>query len=121
MAQSHSRGAREFSAFRRSSPLCTLPNSLECDARHGGSVKRTFLQYLPEDTQLEAVSEANGEIEEGRLVGEFGSASIVRGIPRFAPGGTYAHSFGLQWNRYRETQLDSRNGQYRSHDDFYAK
>ena len=31
-------------------------------------------------------------------------------IPRFVTGGNYASSFGLQWNRYRTTQLDSHTG-----------
>jgi SAM-dependent methyltransferase len=84
-------------------------------------VKRSFLEYLPAGAELEVVSEADGEVQEGRLIGEFGSASVIRGIPRFVPGSTYAHSFGLQWNRYRETQLDSYNGRHRSHQDFLGK
>jgi SAM-dependent methyltransferase len=32
---------------------------------------------------------------------------IVGGVPRFVPAANYAASFGLQWNRYRRTQLDS--------------
>lgn len=35
---------------------------------------------------------------------------IVRGVPRFVDQGLYASSFGYQWNRFREVQLDSRNG-----------
>jgi len=31
-------------------------------------------------------------------------------IPRFVSGGNYAASFGLQWNQYRTTQLDSHTG-----------
>lgn len=31
-------------------------------------------------------------------------------IPRFAEASTYADSFGVQWNRYRVTQLDSYTG-----------
>lgn len=35
----------------------------------------------------------------------------VRGaIPRFVPGSAYASAFGLQWLRYRRTQLDSHTG-----------
>lgn len=34
----------------------------------------------------------------------------VRGIPRFVPKSDYAEAFGLQWNRYRRTQLDSYSG-----------
>jgi SAM-dependent methyltransferase len=35
---------------------------------------------------------------------------VVKGIPRFVPPGGYAHSFGLQWNAYQRTQLDSYTG-----------
>jgi 2-polyprenyl-3-methyl-5-hydroxy-6-metoxy-1,4-benzoquinol methylase/uncharacterized protein YbaR (Trm112 family) len=31
-------------------------------------------------------------------------------IPRFVPAANYADSFGLQWNRFRQTQLDSYSG-----------
>lgn len=37
--------------------------------------------------------------------------SIERGIPRFIPGDNYASAFGLQWQRYQKTQLDSYTGQ----------
>src|SRR5215469_15010462 len=32
-------------------------------------------------------------------------------IPRFAPESNYADNFGLQWNKFRGTQLDSHSGQ----------
>lgn len=35
---------------------------------------------------------------------------IVRGIPRFCPTENYADNFGLQWNVFRSTQLDSMSG-----------
>jgi SAM-dependent methyltransferase len=35
---------------------------------------------------------------------------VVRGIPRFVPDDLYASSFGLQWNTFRKTQLDSYTG-----------
>ena len=34
---------------------------------------------------------------------------IVSGIPRFVPPANYAASFGFQWNRFRQEQLDSAN------------
>jgi SAM-dependent methyltransferase len=34
----------------------------------------------------------------------------VAGIPRFVPAENYAGTFGVQWNRYRLTQLDSHTG-----------
>jgi SAM-dependent methyltransferase len=84
-------------------------------------VKRSLLDYLPGNTELRVINEVDGEVVEGQLVGQFGSAPIVRGIPRFVSSDTYAYSFGLQWNRYRETQLDSRNGQRRSYQAFVAR
>jgi 2-polyprenyl-3-methyl-5-hydroxy-6-metoxy-1,4-benzoquinol methylase len=41
---------------------------------------------------------------------------VVGGIARFVPEDNYASSFGLQWNRYRATQLDSHTGSTISHD-----
>ena len=38
------------------------------------------------------------------------SYQIVRGISRFVPIGTYADSFGFQWNQHARTQLDSCSG-----------
>ena len=35
---------------------------------------------------------------------------IVRGVPRFVATGSYATSFGRQWNWFRTVQLDSKNG-----------
>jgi SAM-dependent methyltransferase len=84
-------------------------------------VKRSFLEFMPAGTRLEGFTETDGEIHDRRLLGDFGVAPIVCGILRFVSGNTYAHSFGLQWNRGRHTQLDSRNGQHRSHHDFQAK
>ena len=36
---------------------------------------------------------------------------VLRGIPRFVPAENYAGNFGLQWNLFRMTQLDSHSGQ----------
>lgn len=38
------------------------------------------------------------------------SYPVVRGIPRFVSSADYAASFGLQWNQFRTTQLDSVTG-----------
>lgn len=62
----------------------------------------------------------NGEIEKGILTcntcGE--SYPIVRYIPRFVSMENYATNFGLQWNRFRKTQLDSHSGYPISRDRF---
>jgi SAM-dependent methyltransferase len=52
------------------------------------------------------------EIESGELCCAECRATypIVRGVPRFVGAENYADSFGFQWNRHRETQLDSYTG-----------
>lgn len=42
------------------------------------------------------------------------SFPVLRGIPRFVPSENYADSFGLQWNRFARTQIDSALGTNRS-------
>jgi SAM-dependent methyltransferase/uncharacterized protein YbaR (Trm112 family) len=50
-------------------------------------------------------------VTEGELVSKTGASfPIVRGVPRFTGGGSYASSFGLQWNRFATAQLDSATG-----------
>jgi SAM-dependent methyltransferase len=44
------------------------------------------------------------------------SFPLVNDIVRFVPQNNYAASFGLQWNEYRTTQLDSHTGLSISHD-----
>jgi SAM-dependent methyltransferase len=45
---------------------------------------------------------------DGTLICEHGcSVPIVRGIPRFVESSNYAAGFGLQWNQFRKSQLDS--------------
>jgi SAM-dependent methyltransferase len=43
---------------------------------------------------------------------------ILRSIPRFVPKANYTDNFGLQWNRFRQTQLDSHLGLTISRDRF---
>lgn len=52
-------------------------------------------------------------VRSGWLVGESGRHRYpVRDfIPRFAPDSNYADNFGMQWNKFRRTQLDSHSGQ----------
>lgn len=35
---------------------------------------------------------------------------VCNGIPRFVPESNYADNFGMQWNHFRKTQLDSHSG-----------
>ena len=46
---------------------------------------------------------------------------IRDGVPRFVDDGSYATSFGLQWNRFRTTQMDSTTGVGLSAERFYSE
>ncbi len=63
------------------------------------------------DLQTETLDEL-GRVERGSLAcqGCHQRYPIVRGVPRFVPEATYSDNFGLQWNLYRETQLDNATG-----------
>ena len=62
------------------------------------------------------------EIMEGRLDSVDGRFSypIISGIPRFVPSSNYANNFGLQWNHFRQTQLDQFSGKSISANRFWA-
>jgi SAM-dependent methyltransferase/uncharacterized protein YbaR (Trm112 family) len=62
---------------------------------------------------LEHAEFRDGQVRSGLLVAEGGEHRypIVDGIPRFAAGSNYTDNFGMQWNRFRQTQLDSYSGQ----------
>ena len=59
-----------------------------------------------------APAAAAGEIIEGMLVNADGSEvyPVRGGIPRFVPASNYADNFGMQWNHFAQTQLDSHSG-----------
>ena len=59
-----------------------------------------------------AVQTGGGEIDSGWLVAADGQHRypIRGGIPRFVPESNYADNFGMQWNRFARTQLDSYSG-----------
>lgn len=52
------------------------------------------------------------EIDDGWLISADGGERypVLRGIPRFVPESNYADNFGMQWNHFRQTQLDSYSG-----------
>lgn len=58
----------------------------------------------PSDHQPLAVAEHSLECSAGH------SFPIINDIPRFVAKSSYADHFGVQWNRYRRTQLDSNLG-----------
>jgi 2-polyprenyl-3-methyl-5-hydroxy-6-metoxy-1,4-benzoquinol methylase len=59
-----------------------------------------------------ATQDADGEILEGELISGQGDHvyPVRNGIPRFVPASNYADNFGMQWNRFARTQLDSHSG-----------
>lgn len=62
--------------------------------------------------ELAAPTDNTDEIVQGSLVCKGCSATyaVVRGIPRFVSAENYADNFGLQWNTFDKTQLDSHTG-----------
>ena len=58
---------------------------------------------------LEIFEEVNGRVKEGKLISENNLYiyPITNFIPRFVPPSNYADNFGLQWNKFSKTQLDS--------------
>ncbi|MBU3917553.1 methyltransferase domain-containing protein [bacterium] len=62
--------------------------------------------------KLEDDDNASQDIESGWLISENGQYRypIYDGIPRFVPEANYADNFGMQWNHFRQTQLDSYSG-----------
>lgn len=83
-----------------------LLDILACPACHGGLIC---------DSQAEDILEGTLTCTGCRVV-----YPIRRGIPRFVDEG-YAASFGMQWNRFRKTQLDSASGTGLSAERFYAE
>jgi SAM-dependent methyltransferase len=89
------------------------------DKRWSRSIQDSFVTTLSDlkdlfgyRFEIQATSLADGDIVEGVLQDKTTGASvpIVDGIPRFVSGPSYADAFGLQWNIFRSTQLDSRSG-----------
>jgi SAM-dependent methyltransferase len=90
-------------------------------------MKRSALRFLvcptcKDPLQLEVEQFAGSEI----LAGGLTSARcgrvyrILRGVPRFVDTGSYASSFGFQWNRFRKVQLDSATGRRDSEQELQA-
>jgi SAM-dependent methyltransferase len=70
---------------------------------------------------VEGVSLVDGKVKSGALRNASGTHQypIVDFIPRFVPHGNYADNFGMQWNMFRTTQLDSATGHPISADRFW--
>ncbi|MEY2536722.1 MAG: hypothetical protein QOG67_462 [Verrucomicrobiota bacterium] len=90
-------------------------------------MKPILLQWLvcPLDhgrLTLAQTLETSREIESGALkcVKCGNTYPIVKGVPRIAHSDDYASTFGLQWNRYAQVQLDSCNCTNFSRERFYT-
>jgi 2-polyprenyl-3-methyl-5-hydroxy-6-metoxy-1,4-benzoquinol methylase/uncharacterized protein YbaR (Trm112 family) len=70
---------------------------------------------------LEGSQNSSQVIESGWLNSEDGKHRypIDGGIPRFVPQSNYADNIGVQWNHFRQTQLDSYSGRPISADRFW--
>src|SRR5438552_904345 len=73
-----------------------------------------FWQLYLHKTMIDFISPKTGEKlfpKDNFLVSESGEKfPVVKGSPRFVSEDNYANAFGLQWNTYSKTQLDSHNG-----------
>jgi SAM-dependent methyltransferase len=67
-------------------------------------------------------ADAGPEIATGTLTCATGAHRhpIVDGVPRFVPPDNYAASFGLQWNHFSRSQLDSHTGVPITRERFFA-
>jgi SAM-dependent methyltransferase len=71
-----------------------------------------FNEFLAQRFALEAEGINAGEVNEGVLIDRRSGVRhrVAGGIPRLVPPENYTANFGLQWNRFRTTQLDSATG-----------
>ena len=88
-------------------------------------MRRPFLELLacPGCGGGVTTADQNSDVVEGLLACARCEAQypIRRGVPRFVPPENYAASFGLQWNRFRRTQLDSYSGVPISRERFFRQ
>lgn len=75
--------------------------------------KEHYDVYLKHAFTLEVYEESDKEIIKGILIDkENGERTfkITEGIVRFTEDSSYAENFGVQWNEFKSTQLDSHSG-----------
>jgi SAM-dependent methyltransferase len=80
-----------------------------------------YQEFFSRRFELTVDRESHGDIIEGMLIARDGGQRhpIVGSIPRFVPAENYAANFGLQWNKFRTTQLDSHSGIHYSFNNFW--
>jgi SAM-dependent methyltransferase len=83
--------------------------------------RKLYEEFLAARLALEVTSESGGDVLEGWLQERSGAQRypIIEGIPRFVPAENYSANFGLQWNRFRTTQLDSVTGLHFTFNSFW--
>jgi SAM-dependent methyltransferase len=91
-------------------------------------VKRSLLEILAcpkclSDLTCESAAGSDHDVVDGSLrCVSCGTVYPIRSrIPRFVADDNYAASFGMQWNRFRTTQLDSSSGAGLSSARFFAE
>jgi SAM-dependent methyltransferase len=75
--------------------------------------KRHFNDYWSDRYNLEIIKEEGDEVIEGFIIpkdNELKKIPIINKIPRFVEVENYSANFGLQWNEFHATQLDSHSG-----------
>jgi len=84
-------------------------------------LKRLRCPKTGQGLTIEALVSGVTEVESGWLVSEDGHHRYIiqNSIPRFVPQENYAENFGMQWNYFRQTQLDSYSGHTISADRFW--
>lgn len=75
-----------------------------------------------QDFQGVPLSASADELSDGWLVSQDGEHRypLRGGIPRFVPASNYADNFGMQWNKFSRTQLDSHSGHPITAERFWA-
>ncbi|MBI5413854.1 class I SAM-dependent methyltransferase [Candidatus Peregrinibacteria bacterium] len=83
--------------------------------------KSQYEKYLGDRWHINISKNEGVRIVDGQLVLKNGDKKvpIVNSIPRFVERENYADNFGLQWNKFRSTQLDSYMGKPVTADRFW--
>lgn len=81
-----------------------------------------FEEYFSELYRLEIEEKSGESVFSGKLIYKTDpehQIPIVKGIPRFVGSENYSDNFGLQWNLFKATQLDSQSGLSLTRDRFW--
>lgn len=84
-------------------------------------IKNLYCPQCHKKLDCNTIKIERGEIKEGTLICNscFKKYPIKNYIPRFVEDGTYASSFGLEWNKHARTQIDKFNSTNISKNRFY--